>query len=565
MRFLFATTQHPLNVAKALKRLLEAQGRQLKLGNCRETVAKMFGYDSWHELNKVTDGTVGESLYADQMDADQVARWQMLFVERLSSTLAIEPSLAASIVEELKPLQRTKNVGEPAYNRKIAEVAAYNGFLIYSKDDRLQKAYRAILEEGPPRSKNAIWTTLTFEDRTFNVVGFKTPNKDLSQNFMASLVEFRVFIGEADVVLGVIDGYVVTPKHDLSENDFFSFCDEVDDRLSNLCYLLQNGGGLKHGSCCRGVSTLFLPVWETSRSLAPKGLGKEFLKAVYSQLARKKKEINVRVYSLDPAQYNDIEINTKLTMPEYAAAKDKLHEYISMNIDDPGLAIFVEEEMRSFSDPFQESIFRAGKAYFETDEADGGDMYFENLEKHGIPGPLRSMFESLDLHHLMSATMMSGGEPIGLAKHLWPEGFHWDRAAALLSFSPHPSLWTQMPSDIRQIDLEYVDQGDVVAGVPRGVGSVLPTINYHFTNGSILKLDTRHIIPGDWALLVPTPVRDARGEYLLKNPFTDRYSTSGLLDTLRINSLLLFDGNAQVKEPNWPGSTVSVKRPLRKA
>lgn len=555
MRFMFATTKHALNVSKALKKILENRGSPRKLGECREVVARMFGYADWHELHKSAEASSGESLYDDQMNPEQLEHWKQLLIIRMSAALTLSEEEIVAILPELRPLQRTRYAKEPDFKRKIAEKAASNGFVVLSDDDRLQKMYETLLGEKSDRGITR--RTLSFEGKNYTVLLIKRLNKELEQRYLASILDFSAYIGDGKNVLGAIKGSMVTAKAELEFGDFFSVCDEDSDELSNLCYLWGQQGHEHWESCRKGARTIFVPYWERSHKFAPKGLGKPFFVLVSKNLLGSSKKPSVCVFLNDPPQYKELSVNTKLSLPQYRAAQDNLARCLweaSLHFEVSGC---VTQEGMVHADVEQETLFRAGKIYAQ--QHDDGE--YEAFTSHsGLSNTLESMFEAMLLAEIDNATVDDPSEPKGLALTQWPKTFEWRVASTFLSFKPHPELWKYMPSDIWQIELPYVRPLEFKR---RGEGSILPAINFYFENGSVLNLDTNHLVPGDWAIIPPKQVKDPRFDYLLQNPFTNRYSTATLIDTLRINALLLFDGAATASEPIWPLNTVVVKRPGR--
>lgn len=119
--FRMTTPVRAATVAKQLKKILAEMDRPAVLGHCRETVARMYGYADWRELNR----SIGDEASPDDAGVGAAEREERHAHQRsVLEALGLEPQTAENLRIRLSPTGRTEADvarGKPAEIERMAQ------------------------------------------------------------------------------------------------------------------------------------------------------------------------------------------------------------------------------------------------------------------------------------------------------------------------------------------------------------------------------------------------------------------------------------------------------------
>lgn len=158
MRIHFANSSRPKSVAKNMKAALSPFAADLTLGQCQHLTAKLYGYSSWHELQK-TIGTEIPSL-DDSLVSIQVAASRRM--DQINSLVSegIEHTLGIYLIETLHPTRKSfdmslSQAGLMKHMANLADGLGARRISLFCHDDAEGKIAFYEVERGNP-GKDAI-------------------------------------------------------------------------------------------------------------------------------------------------------------------------------------------------------------------------------------------------------------------------------------------------------------------------------------------------------------------------------------------------------------------------
>lgn len=553
MRFCFATTAHALRMAKVLKKLLAAAGIKHSLGRCQEHVATMYGYAHWHELaaNAKPDGPV--SMWDEDTEPAERTNRRVLFVGRLQASAGLPKELAGKIVDEMKPLGRPSHpdAGEPEWRVRMKKRKP-GGWMSLEFDGRDEKIISQYRKGRSTSFKETLHRTeISLDGEPCEVMARRRGNA--SEYDIGKIHVVEAVMVRADKVIGYLCGAVVKGSLRMTSSDFIYVCDCVGDDEVTMAHLLNSQADGPGAIFSQGKTAFMLMKVEVA-SQAGKGGGQVFLEAVATIVKTTDRGFGALAIKVDPAQFWSVPPESRPSNPSYRAAVNHLSAHFVSSAPERYFGRHAKLFLVS-PEPMERGAMGAmmllgGYALGDEPDYTPSDDLMALFQKFGG-------FNLLDQERKERETPTDPSQPAMIKPDEFPEGFHSLHAAAIKSFKPHPGFWSHIPDDIIGVSIDY-------AAFPlrNGIENIAPVdaIRFRFANGSVLRLEANELPGGESFMLMPAALRGAGGLPLFKNPFTDKYSTADLACVLKVNSVLLFDGDPRAKL-RWPTGTVELVRP----
>lgn len=153
MRFHFANISRPKSVAKNMKAALSSFVGDVTLGRCQHLTAKLYGYSSWYELQKIFGAEV-PSLDDSLVSSQVVASRRMYQIDRLVSE-GVEHALSVYLVETLHPTRTSfdMSLSQAGLMEHMANLAGGLGarrISLFCHDNELAEIAFYEVERGKP-------------------------------------------------------------------------------------------------------------------------------------------------------------------------------------------------------------------------------------------------------------------------------------------------------------------------------------------------------------------------------------------------------------------------------
>lgn len=555
MRVQFTSKNHPLRIAKILKKHLSTAGKTVSLGEAYRITAVMYGYAHWHELEANARAGHEPTPWDDDVDLTERERRRHIFGGRLSQLAAIPIPNAERIIDEVRPLGRVSgSVGAmPEWKTRLVKRRNASGFLKYDPDAE----HGEILARWKPGVRGTGDHTTIVEHGGETLEVYLHRGTDLSEYGCGKVHPVRALLVSNGRIVGSFAGSVFKCVGGvLDETDFFNVCDSVGDDEAMMAHLLNEWTDplevFEFGS-----SLLMVFELEVARGMVPPGAGQAFLTGIASILRKSDKGFSAVALRLDPMQFSDIPLNERLNRPAYREAALHLRQHIMTYAHDLGFGrnttwYLLDPKPTSGLNPFFDVGMLVAK-YNKPDVLD--DLDREELQR--LRRLVIKVGDGWGEAIKNESTRNDPSEPLPAGPFApLPAGFDEQFALLYNSFDPHPEFWRHMPSDVVSVKVTYWKPG--MQAVTKGVNNLV----FRFRNGTELTMHRDYLPAGPMFPCLPPGLIASNGQPMYVNPFTDRYTCEMLAFTLMFNSLLLFMGS-KPDRVNWPEEPVILVRPGR--
>lgn len=551
MRIEFASTTHPSNVAKALKRELAAHGAEIKLSKVQDAVARMTGYRNWKDLTSNVPSPT-PSPFDAEASADEVKARRTRHVDILSETFSLARAKAGEIVDRIRPtgIRNALAVAPESteeWRTRLEEYAKTSAF----STSQVQRI-REVLAGGG------------FHDRKVTskaIPGLGTVHVTYAIGDREGVEDFRIddvyFYLERDGrFVAELSGHVIVVNQEIKERaddefddefewEFFDACDRLDDSIAETANAL-NDQGLSRPLCVNG-STLVVGYLLRDMTRTKPGEGASFLKeAILLYRAFARRPIVNLTFNSAPAQFADIDYNARLPLPSYKAAAENLKKAFSAPILREALgkkAMVVHYDLG----PADET----GRGDMALIASNMGVSATPDEEDFPLKRTLNNTYAMLAATgNVGLATLTAPSEPRMIPAETPPPGLEWTEAAQFKSIRPHADFWKSMPSEMVSLRLQYSGETEDSHVGPRPAF----LLTCRFANGTEISVPSEHIVAGLKGDDCLPALRTASDTMLIKNPYTSRMGVFDLHHVLTINSVLLFDGRPGIGRSTLPQS-----------
>jgi hypothetical protein len=565
MRLAFNSTAHPLNVAKSLKRAMSAAGWPINSGKAREIVARTFGYADWHELEANASTAVKQSAWDAELDPIEQSQRLRVMTGRMSEATGWGIEAATTLCEDIHIMSRRSSVPDhrPDWRKRLESKRQPSGLLSESYFD----SDEAMIADYRSRDRSAE-LTIQHDGEVFIVIISRTEN--LTDSNLGAFRHVNALLVHNGRIVGRMSANVFKQLEGGDYAHFYYASDCVSDEDARIAHLVAQAAG-DDNLFDTGRGLLVITTIEVALDRVPALTGDALVGAVCASLRKSYGRFGAMAVIIDPMQFGDIKHGTRLSMPSYLEAREKLRAHFSSSrpnrhLGDHATLLLVNEEkqiaaspqlthmlqMRSYPHPFGGSL---------DDEAFGMDDIARSFgaTEEDIDKSRESFTEQLLAGRPTTAT--SPDEP----KQMPPEDFHalenFDTGWALMTRvpDPHRDLWKHMPSDLVQIILHYEPLRKT--GKDEQFRHPGHGVTFAFANGTHLRLPSEYLMFGEKETLYPPDLISNVGIPMTLNPFTELYSPEDMMGVLTVNTALLFSGDKDHRPLEWPVGDIVLTRP----